>query len=145
MHAEGWSTLERTKTTQAEPMAIWCLLAVALVMSFVAAGVALFFTSGKGQPIQSKAAPWGKSRLVFGEPPHQNGSPHLTRIHRTACIPESPTRDAVSSVPYPFTATTPPYPCCELQLSRWARARETLIADHEVPRRTGIERAFTVR
>jgi len=49
--------MERTKTSQAKPMAIWCLLVVALVMSFVAAGVALFFTLGQGQPIQSKAAP----------------------------------------------------------------------------------------
>jgi hypothetical protein len=49
--------MESAKSSQAKPMAIWCLLVVALVMSFIAAGVALFFTPGQGEPIQSRAAP----------------------------------------------------------------------------------------
>jgi hypothetical protein len=57
LHAEGWRSMERAKTSQARPMAISCLLVIALVMSFVAAGVALFFTPSQGQPIQSKATP----------------------------------------------------------------------------------------
>jgi hypothetical protein len=56
LHAEGWRSMERAKTSQARPMAISYLLVVALVMSF-GAGVALFFTPGQGQPIQSKATP----------------------------------------------------------------------------------------
>jgi hypothetical protein len=50
-------TAEKTKTTQAKPMTIWCLLVVALVMTFTAIGVALFFTPGHGQPLQKSAAP----------------------------------------------------------------------------------------
>jgi len=50
-------TVEKTKTSQAKPMTTWCLLVVALVMTFIAIGVALFFTPGHGQPLQKNAAP----------------------------------------------------------------------------------------
>ena len=49
--------MEKTKTSQAKPMTTWCLLVVALVMTFIAIGVALFFTPGHGQPLQKNAAP----------------------------------------------------------------------------------------
>jgi hypothetical protein len=47
----------RVERSQAGPMTIWCLLVVILVMSFVAAGIALYFTPGQGQPIEHRAAP----------------------------------------------------------------------------------------
>jgi flagellar basal body-associated protein FliL len=50
-------TVEKTKTSQAKPMTTWCLLVVVLVMTFIAIGVALFFTPGHGQPLQKNAAP----------------------------------------------------------------------------------------
>jgi hypothetical protein len=37
-----------------------------------------------------------------------------------------------------------PMSMVRLQLSRWARTRETWTADHEPPRGAGIERAFSV-
>jgi hypothetical protein len=38
-------------------MAIWCLLTIALVAVFIAAGVALFYMPGQGQPLQQHGAP----------------------------------------------------------------------------------------
>lgn len=45
------------KASQVKPMTVWCLLAVVLVLSFIAIGAGLFLTPGQGQPVPSKAAP----------------------------------------------------------------------------------------
>ena len=50
-------TVEKTKTSQAKPMTTWCLLVVVLVMTFIAIGVALFFTPGTGSPCKRTLRP----------------------------------------------------------------------------------------
>jgi hypothetical protein len=46
-----------TKASQAKPMTIWCLLALALVGIAVAVGVVLFFMPGHGEPLQKTSVP----------------------------------------------------------------------------------------
>jgi hypothetical protein len=43
--------------TQAAPMTIWCVFALAVVATFVAIGVALFFVPGHWNALQNTTAP----------------------------------------------------------------------------------------
>jgi hypothetical protein len=46
-----------TQLSQAAPMTIWCVFALAVVATFVAIGVALFFTPGHWSALQNRTAP----------------------------------------------------------------------------------------